>query len=456
MPLIVSKEYFAHQIQQSDTLLVGGFGCCGAPDELLVAIRNRHNELSESLALKLISVSGVGDKLGLGLDLLAEKGLVSFAMSGFWGFTPKLSKLALHGDIEAHNWPLGVVRQWIRSLASGEDGYFSNIGLGTFVDPNFDGGRLNTNTGPILNVVTQNNLQKIHFPKIGIDWALLRGSSADVNGNISFENEVVAGSSISDAIACKRFKGQVVVQVERLVDKIEPHEVKIPGILVDYLVVSEQESHHAPCYGDVHTTIKKIPSSTEILKEEVAEKVAKAIPTNIKYINFGIGIPALIPKYLEIDNPVTVESGVIGGTPFNGMSFGASYEPQSILEPSTIFDIYHGIGIDLAILGFAEIDKDCCVNVSKFDGTLKGCGGFIDIASSSRSIILCGLSTTSDGKEKFVDKVEHITLDLAHPQFFDKEILIITEKGVSRIENGSLIHEQSVYSYTQVRDQNEF
>lgn len=446
MALVVSKEYFAHQIKESETLLVGGFGCCSSPDELLVAIKERHEQSLEPLALKLLSVSGTGDKQGLGLDLLSSRGLVSFAMSGFWGFTPSLAKLALQGDIEAHNWPLGVVRQWIRSLASGEDGYFSNVGLGTFIDPNSSGGCLNTRTQPILNIVTHNNAQKIHFPLIEIDWALLRGSSADIHGNISFEEEIVAGSSISDAIACKRFKGKVIVQVEKLVDKIEPHEVKIPGFLVDFIVVSEHRKYHTLCYEDFSNPISSTSDTTEALKEKIAEEVAKIIPQDVEYINFGIGIPALVPKYLKTTNPVTVESGVIGGTPFSGMAFGASHKPQSILEPSTIFDIYHGIGIDLAVLGFAEIDENCCVNVSKFGNTLKGCGGFIDIANSSKSIILCGLSEASNGKDKFVDVVEHVTLNLAHPQFFDKEILIVTEKGISRIENGNIIKNQIVHT----------
>lgn len=291
---IVDKNSFSKLIRPNSTLLVGGFGCCGAPDDLLLAIRDKYETEKVPLSLNIISVSGVGNKLGMGLDLLANKNIVNLALSGFWGFTPKLSKLALDGDIKGHNWPLGVVRQWINSIASGNDSYLSNIGMGTFIDPNVDGGRLNAKTDLLISLITDSwGKEKLCYPIFPLDWALMRASSSDLHGNISFENEALLGSSINDAIAVKRFGGKVIVQVEKIVDTIDPHQVKIPGILIDYIVLCK-EGKHSPCYGN-EKSFKEDSQIQNERKELLAQKVAQTIPNNIRYINFGIGIPALIP-----------------------------------------------------------------------------------------------------------------------------------------------------------------
>lgn len=438
MTKFISANDFSSMLQPNDSLLIGGFGCCGSPDEILFSIRNRFDSTGDKLELRLIFISGVGNGDGKGIDYLAVDGLVKSAIGGFWGFIPKLSDMALNGKIEAHNWPLGVMTQWIKAISKGEKGLLSSIGNGTFIDPEYDGGVLNKHTSSLLHQHLVEGEKKIFFPSVHIDWAILRGSRADLHGNISLDNEGLYASTISDAIAAQRFRGRVVVQVKEIVDKIEPDRVTIPGFLVDYVCVSKYPQKHTECYEVKKQSTEKCLNTKKI---DLAKKVVSEIKNQDKILNFGIGIPAIIPSFMDRFQegfPATIESGVIGGIP-NHASFGIADNPIAIINPINMFDIYYGIGIDVAVLGFAEIDSKCRVNVSKFKSNLRGCGGFIDIINSAKKIIFCGLSKSSSGNPKFVDDVEHVTIDLLHEQFSEKEILIITENGKFTISPQGLI-----------------
>ncbi|OCL22853.1 hypothetical protein A9G07_07235 [Gilliamella sp. wkB72] len=442
MSSFVTGEFFASQIRKSQNILVGGFGCCGAPEDLLKAIRERFETTQEHLDLGIFFVSSVGDMQGAGIDNLAVNGLVKFAIGGFWGFTPNLSKMALDGLIKAHNWPLGVVKHWINSIAHGADGFKTEVGFGTFIDPEYDGGVLNRKTKTLLKVHDFLGKKYIYYPAQRIDWALLRGSYADRNGNISIDKELLHGSCMSDALSAKRFGGKVVVQVEKIVDTIPPKQVQIPGLVVDYIVVSQNPKiNHKPSYGSSNIN-RSSQSPIPERRLALAKKAANEIGKEDRILNFGIGVPALVPRFLNCKNghnlPITIESGVIGGVPYDALSFGGAENPEAIVDPTHVFNMYQGMGIDACVLGFAEIDNHCRVNVSKFQNTLRGSGGFIDIVSASKKVVLCGFSKSSTGKSKFVKEVEHITVDFSHPRFASKEVIIVTEEDKYRIFNGKL------------------
>ncbi|WP_414147695.1 acyl CoA:acetate/3-ketoacid CoA transferase [Erwinia sp. BNK-24-b] len=463
---VINEQEAARLLQDQWTVVPGGFGSCGHPDSLTRAIRSRFDDEGAPKNLSLLFASAAGDRLGKGVDALALPGLVAKAIGGFWGLVPALSNMATQGTIEAHNWPQGIVSQLFRAIASGKSGIYSKIGLETFVDPDRDGGLLNCGGSPsLVKKLALDDEQILFYPSIKIDCALLRGSCSDREGNISMYNEVSYSDALSQAMAAKNSGGIVIVQVEKIVehDELQPHHVNIPGILVDYVVVAK-EGDHPQTYGNINnpefvTRGKKKHSSEEI---SIAEKIiarralAEINHTNAKVVNLGIGIPALIGNLDQENNTkrrfcLTVESGIIGGDPASGLSFGASTHPDAIIEQAALFDFYEGGGLDLSCLGFAEVDTFGNINVSKFNSRVFGAGGFINITQSTKNILFCGTFTAiglevslADGNliiikegsvKKFVKNVSHLTFNGNYSAKLKQNIKLITERAVFTLKN---------------------
>jgi propionate CoA-transferase len=468
---IISAQEAASLIEDNWCVIPGGFGSCGHPDTLTKAIRARFLETESPRNLTLLFGAGPGDKKGNGIDAIALKGLVGKAIGGFWGLCPELVKLALRGEIEAHNWPQGVISQLFSSIACGSPGIISRIGLDTFVDPIHDGGVIDSrNSEPLVERMVFRGLDKLFYPSQKVDVALLRGTLSDERGNISFCEETSYMDSLAQALAAKNSGGIVIVQVKKIVanGRIEPSRVNIPGFLVNYVVVGAEEDHPQtygkafdPSYTSTSAEARPTHHDTfslekRIISHRAALELAKHPHANV---NLGIGIPALIGAQADAigihDNyTLTVESGLVGGIPDEGLSFGATMNPQAVIEQSVLFDFYDGGGIDVAFLGFAEVDGKGNVNVSKFGQRISGSGGFINITQDARKIVFCGAFSTEglniknvDGRlviveegkiMKFRPQVSHLTFNGPAASRNGTVVMYITERAVFALEDGHL------------------
>ncbi|MGY3865253.1 CoA-transferase [Aeromonas bivalvium] len=445
----------AELIACNTAVIPGGFGCCGHPDLLTEAISERFHREQKPTGLTLLFASGAGDKQGKGLDKLADPRLVRRAIGGFWGFCPAMTKLGKVGEIEAHNWPMGVISHLFRDMASGLDGHFSHVGLHTFVDPQLEGGVLDTDTLPLVEKISLHKKELLYYPSPGADFTLLRGTLADEHGNISMMGEAALHDALWQAMATRNNGGKIAFQVERVVHRLPAEQVDIPGHLVDYVV--ESGNSHYPSYGSApqHQPIEQV--SPSLAKKLIIHRACLERLPDGAFVNFGIGIPALVGARLDRMNKniiTSVESGVINGKPKSGLAFGEATEFSSILQQADLFSFYNGGGIDVAFLGFAEIDRDGNVNASSFGDKYTGAGGFINIATSAKKIVFCGTMTTrsllltenngtmeitQEGEiGKFVEKVQQVTAATNTPLFWSKEIIIITERAVFSLHKGEL------------------
>jgi propionate CoA-transferase len=469
---IISATDAAELVQDEWCIVPGGFGSCGHPDSLTKAIRNRFITRGRPRNLKLFFGPGPGDRRGNGLDCLAIDGLVRKAIGGFWGLCPALAAMAQKGLIEAHNWPQGVISKLFSAIAAGAPGIISPVGLATFVDPRIDGGVIDSVPSlPLVERVSFREVEYLFYPSQILHCALLRGTSADIDGNICFSEETSYMDALAQAQAVKNCGGIVIVQVKRLGERrsLAPSHVRIPGLLVDYVVVAAEEDH-PQTYGrhfDASFTSSEVrvnepvcngvPLCKLIIADRAALELGKHQNANV---NLGIGIPALVgERAQEFKIPtgaynLTVESGVIGGVPEQGLSFGAAMSPAAFIEQSAMFDFYDGGGLDIAFLGFGEVDARGNVNVSKFAGRMPGAGGFINISQSAKKVVFCGTLASGgldvevrDGKlvvcregnvQKFVPRVTHLTFNAELALSRNKEVLYITERAVFALRNGQL------------------
>ncbi|WP_339529640.1 acyl CoA:acetate/3-ketoacid CoA transferase [Pseudomonas mucidolens] len=466
---VITASQAAALVPSNSTITTGGFGSCGHPDLLTEALAARFIATAQPTDLTLVFAAGQGDRANRGLNRLALKGLLKKVVGGYWALAPSIGQMALRGEIEAHNWPQGVISHLFRSIAGGKSGVLSEIGLHTFIDPRQEGGKVGpATTEELISVVNIGGREELFYPAMPINVAFLRGSRADVDGNISMEDEANFQDSLAQAQAVHNSGGIVIVQVLELVDRnsLDPQTIRIPGIFVDYLVLATPETHWQT-YGEArnNTYTGRSRSDTAVTPLQLCAKkivARRALYEMARYnapiVNLGIGTPEFIARVASEErcaaHVLTVESGVIGGTPARGLSFGASSNPQAILDQASQFDFYDGGGIDLAFLGFGQADRSGNVNISRLGGKLNGVGGFINISQSAKRVVFCGTFTAAGlelGFEsgqltikregdivKFIEAVEHMSFNAAHAESRNCPILFITERAVLSLKNGRL------------------
>jgi propionate CoA-transferase len=458
---IVSVDDAVRVIRNGDTMALDGFlGACVA-EELIVGLADRFRETGEPKNLTLIYASGIGDGKDRGVNRLAQEGLVKRVIAGHWGMTPQLQALALNNKIEAYNFPQGVLTHLFRDIAANNPRTISRVGLGTYVDPRNSGGKMNTVTKEDLVEVVQFDGQDcLAYKTFPIQVALLRGTTADMDGNITMEKEAVTLEVLPLAMAAKNSGGFVIVQVERIADRhaLNPRHVKIPGILVDCVVVARPEYHsqtYATQYNPAFSCEFKIPTATvePLIMDErkiIARRAAFELKPNM-VVNLGIGVPEGVASVANEEGifeylTLTAEAGSIGGIPSGGLNFGTSTNMDCLVDMHSQFDFYDGGGLDLACLGLAQMDQHGNVNVSKFGPKLAGCGGFIDISQNSKKIIFAGTFTAGDmqveiadgklkivkegGFKKFVKDVEQVTFSGKTAQMNNLRVFYVTERCV--------------------------
>ncbi len=467
---VITADEAIALISDNDVVTTTGFVQSCIPEALHAALEKRFVETGVPRGLTLIMTAGAGDSKGLGTGRLHHEGLLSRVIAANFGRMPKVAQAAQENKILGYNLPQGVISQLYRACAAGQPGLFSKVGLHTYVDPRLGGGRVNEVTkDDIVKLVEVDGEEWLFYTATKIDIAFIRGTSADPSGNISLEKEALTLDNLAQAMAARNNGGIVIAQVERIVEagSIRPKDVKVPGILVDCVVVADKPELHRMNYGSQHNPALsgeiRVPV-TGMAKMElderkiIARRAAFELPPN-GVVNLGVGAPEGIAAVANEEKitpyiTLTTEAGAVGGVLSSGSSFGAATNADSIIDQNQMFDFYDGGGLDMTCLGMAECDEQGNVNTSRFGGRLNGCGGFINISQNARAVVFGGTFTAGgldiaihDGKvrivkegraRKFIKNVEQITFSGSYAVKRSQPVIYVTERCVFQLTSKGL------------------
>jgi len=483
--ICTAAEAVAH-IKDGD--VVASVGVIGwiTPDAILRALRQRFDDTQSPRNLTFYFPCGTGDAVGIpGMDHVATEGLMKRIVSGSYvnpthpetGARPALMTLIQENRIEAYSWPIGASMHWLREVARKSPGYFTRVGLGTYIDPEQTGGRLTTlATEDLVRKVQFEGEQLLFYPTWSLNTAIIRATASDDLGNLSFEEDPLLSSNIALALAVKACGGKVIAQVKRIVPRGLRLAVsaRIPAALVDYIVVEPEQmmvtdiATDAAYQGNQNAPLSSLKTLAQTPAKIIARRAACEVRQHELTI-FGFGASSDVPLVMVEDGLITesniddywftTEHGSFGGIVMNGWQFSGNINPRANVDGVTQFDLIDGGLCTFAALAFAQFDANGSVNVSRFGKANPGAGGFIDIAQNARRLVFTGTFTTGGLKisysdeaglkieregqsRKFVTQADHITYRLRDGVAKGQNALLITERAVFSVTSEGLILEE--------------
>lgn len=466
---VLSAEEVAARIHDGATLAMSGMGLCGFAEEVAVAIEKAFLDTGHPNGLTLVHAAGIGNWQGAGVAHLGHEGLVTKWIGGHTGAAPAMAALIKANQCQAYCVPQGVEAQLYREIAAHRPGLITHVGLGTFVDPRLGGGRMNeVTTEDYVKVIEIEGQEYLLYPSFPIDVAVIRGTTADELGNVTMDEEAVLLGQLPLAQAAQNSGGIVIAQAKYLAraGSLHPKHVRVPGPLVDCVVVASAPQFHPQTAGGDDPALSgdlKAPLATVaglpmgaravVVRRAAMELVPQAV------VNLGVGYPDAMGGVAAEEGvadmvTLTTETGAVGGQPAADLFFGTSRNAGAILEQHAMFDWYDGGGLDIAFLGLAQTDEHGNVNVSRFSGKDVGPGGFINITQATQTIVYCGsftaggleveiddgrLRVVKEGKyKKFLESVEQITFSGAEAVRRGQRVLYVTERAVLELREGRM------------------
>jgi propionate CoA-transferase len=473
MVKIVTTAEAVGLVKDSATLVVQGIICTSVPEDLIQKLAERYKTTGSPKNISLFYESGIGDAAEGGMNALALEGLLGELQCAHLGTSPKMAALVNKNLFPAFISPQGVNAQLVRAIAGKKPGVVTHVGLKTYADPRVEGCKANQaarDSGKeIVELVKMDGKEYLRYLPRTLDVCFIRGTSADELGNISIEKESIQFDQFEMAVATRNCGGIVIVQVERVVEhgSLKPHEVVIPATLVDYVAIADPRNHrqciaddfyHPEWCGEARLPLSAMKTA-QLSERKVCGRRAAFLLKNGDHVNLGIGMPESVSDVaaeegVSANIMMSVECGIFGGVPLGGLRICSAHNPDCIISHVSTFDIYDGGGINVAVLGAAEIDQIGNVNVSKFNGRVVGPGGFINITQSTQTVAFVGtftaggnqyeigngkLKIVQEGRNiKFKKKVEQITFSGEYAAETGKDILYITERAVFKLVKGGI------------------
>ncbi|MHB8890720.1 MAG: acyl CoA:acetate/3-ketoacid CoA transferase [Candidatus Limnocylindrales bacterium] len=465
---VIDLDAAIARIRSGSTLAVGGSGhLLQAPDGLLAGLQHRHATAGVPADLTVVHTMGIGDNATKGIGRLARSGLVRRFIGSHYGHNPEVMELIAADGVEAYGIPGGVLSLLYREIAGGRPGLVTRVGLGTYIDPRVEGGRLNRRTtGSIAEVIELSGREWLFYPSFPIDVALLRATTSDTEGNLTMEDEAGFADNLALASAAHNTGGIVIAEVKRLAaaGSLPPQSVRVPGILVDAVVViPEQQQTAATTYSPYLAGLLRAPAAEaprldagprKLIARRAADELRAGDVVNL---GFGIstGVAAVLAEEGAYDQVVfSIEQGIVGGVPSHGLDSGTAVNAQAFIDEGAQFDLYDGGALDVCCVSFGEVDARGNVNVSKLGGRAVGPGGFINITQNSKKVLFCGTLTgggldvevtdagvriINEGRyPKFVQEVDQITFSARETLEAGREIVYVTERAVFRMTGAGL------------------